>query len=221
MIAMSLGAFSTGGFSTIPVRRCSRRTPSGWLRRFHTWRPRLSRQAQQRDDGSVLRLRHVDQLAQAGVSQSKISSGSTTANGSSPTAVLACSTACPMPSGCGLLHRRDAWPGLRSAAPSPAARCLFRSLQESVRAPAPVGKWSISAPLPGLVTITMSVIPSRDDFFDDDLDRRRVDYRQQFLGHHLGRGQHPGAKAGGEDNSFANLQWRLIIPGSLFRCDNV
>ena len=39
-----------------------------------------------------------------------------------------------------------------------------------------------------------------DRLLDDDLDRRRIDHRQNFLGDHLGRRQHPRAHPGREDD---------------------
>ena len=141
--------------------------------------------------------------------QSKMSSGRMTANGSLPTALRACSTAWPMPSGSRCSTDRDVGQPSKSGARFRAGRAC-RAAQGSFPTQAPVAKWSSKAPLPRLITITMSRDSRSDDFLDHELDGGRIDDREQFLGHRLGRRQHAGAKAGGQDNGFFYLHGCLV-----------
>ena len=212
MIAISLGAFSVGGFSTIPVSRNSR-GPSCWPRRFRTWKPPHAATAT-----APPRIRRaprpLHQLAQAGRRQSKISSGRSTANGSLPTA--------SWPEA-----RHGRYPVARAAPPcnvrQPRGAAhdfeqvdACRAAQGNSPAQARVAKWSSKAPLPRLITITISRNSGRNDFLDDKLDGGRIDDRQQFLGHHLGCRQHPGAITGGQNDGFIYLHGMLVIPGECF-----
>src|SRR5271156_761642 len=99
MIANSLGAFSGDGFSTIP-RSSWVRSPAATASTIPYFDSSLRATRSSATTGASNFSATSRHWRRHGRGLSKMSSGSITANGSSPTAARACSTAWPRPSGC-------------------------------------------------------------------------------------------------------------------------
>src|SRR5580704_6359795 len=156
MIANSLGAFSGAGFSTIP---CSSyvRAPAPFASTIPYFDSSLRATLSSATTGASRSSATSRHCRRQGRGQSKMSSGSITANGSLPTASRACSTACPSPSGCrcsatviraGLLLRRTI--SSRSRLP----RCSRLRSSSTLQL-----KCSTTVVLPGLITMMISSMP--------------------------------------------------------------
>ena len=138
------------------------------------------------------------------------SSGSTTANGSSPTMSRAHHTAWPRPSGAcwrvklmapafGLVARQDLHLGLLAARGKRGVEFVHAVEMVLDHALVAAGDEDemLDAGLPGLV--------------DHILDQRLVDDGQHFLRHRLGGGQDAGAEAGDREDGFADFHGAVGI----------
>ena len=131
------------------------------------------------------------------------SSGSSTANGSSPTASRAHPTAWPRPARVVLVGDRD--PPVATDAGEPVGGVVVALVAQHRDDVVVALEVALDRRL-GVAADDDDVIdPGPQRLVDDELDRRRVADRHQLLGHRLGRWEEPGARSGSRDDRTAHL----------------